>query len=202
VTRVLAAMYATQRQLYEMARRDALTGLFTRRIGMERLEDEVGRATREGQSLACCVLDLDDFKRVNDELGHHVGDLALTAIGGAIRTRVRPYDTAARVGGEEFLVVMPRAEEAEAEDIVARLREGIFDVTLQVPELGRALTCSAGIAILDPKQPETADALYIRADRALLEAKQAGKDRMVRDETRDTDPARRPGFGRMHPEVL
>jgi diguanylate cyclase (GGDEF)-like protein len=180
-TRVLARVREAQSQLYEMARKDALTGLFTRRVGLERLEEEVARAQRERKPLACCVMDIDDFKRVNDDLGHHVGDRALMAVGGTMLAHVRPYDVTARVGGEEFLVVMPDSNCVTAQNVIERLREQIAEATSATPELDRGLTCSAGIAVLDLKAPESAESLYIRADNALLAAKRGGKDRSHRD---------------------
>ncbi len=188
-TRVLRTMRHAQVQLYEMARRDALTGLSMRHVGMERLAEETARALRQGEPLAVCMIDLDDFKRINDELGHHVGDAALTAVGAAIAARVRPYDTAARVGGEEFLIVMPNTREDEARVVVDRLREGVLSVALRVPALDRAITCSAGIAVLDPAYPENSHALYVRADSALLEAKGTGKNRSTVHRERARVPA-------------
>lgn len=179
ITRVLRPMYVAQRQIYDMAREDSLTGLNVRRIGVEALTEEVARSRRDEQSVACCMLDLDDFKTVNDQLGHAMGDQVLACVGKAIRGALRTYDTAARVGGEEFLLLLPGACVLEAGEVIERVRTRIAESTSAIEGLERTITCSAGIAVFDPPSTESANDLFIRADHALLTAKRAGKNRSL-----------------------
>lgn len=176
ISRFLADMHRAQSQVYDLARKDSLTGLATRRVGVESLNAEVGRSLREKQCVACCLVDLDDFKAVNDTFGHAVGDLVLASVGEMISTSIRPYDTAARVGGEEFLLVLPGACEREAEEIMTRAREAVRFASTIIEQLDKPVTCSVGIAIMYPSTPETPRELYVRADAALLTAKHGGKD--------------------------
>jgi diguanylate cyclase (GGDEF)-like protein len=176
-TRVLVPMRDAQEQIYDLANKDSLTGLGVRRVGVDALTDEVARSSREERCLACCMLDLDDFKAVNDDLGHTMGDTVLAAVGSAISSCLRPYDRAARVGGEEFLLLLPGVCAREADEIVERVREAIARASEGVEGLGRTITCSAGIAVYDPPSSESAHDVFMRADQALLAAKRAGKNR-------------------------
>ncbi len=176
-TKVLTPMLAAQQQLYNLANKDSLTGRDVRRVGVDALTDEVARASREEQCLTCCMLDLDDFKSVNDELGHAIGDRVLADVGEAIRSGLRPYDRAARVGGEEFLLLLPGVCAREADEIIERVRSEMALASSAVEGLDRPITCSAGIAVFDPPSTETAHELFVRADHALLAAKGAGKNR-------------------------
>ena len=90
---------------------DALTGLLNHGAMQVRVREEIARAARDGQPLCCVLIDLDDFKRVNDELGHPAGDALLRRVADALRAEVRPYDQVARYGGDEFVLVLPGAEE-------------------------------------------------------------------------------------------
>jgi diguanylate cyclase (GGDEF)-like protein len=197
ITRVLAGMYRAQTQVYEMARKDGLTGLASRHVGLSALERELDRALRQRLSLACCVIDLDDFKRVNDDLGHNVGDRVLEAVGHAIAENMRSYDVAARVGGEEFLLVVPGVDASEARYIGNRIREQVADVSSTIDGLERTVTCTVGIAILDPFASESAREIFVRADEALLMAKRERKDRVVL-----APPARHDGAQSPAPTVV
>ncbi len=177
INRVLKGMYLAQRQVYEMAHTDSLTGLSPRWRGLAALNDEVDRARREQRCVACCVMDLDDFKTVNDELGHAIGDRVLEAVGRAIRDNMRSYDSAARIGGEEFLLILPDSCTREVSEILSRLHAAIAGATLGLDGFERKMTCCVGVAVMDPSRSETAEDLFIRADLALLEAKRQGKNR-------------------------
>jgi len=154
-------------QLDRLARHDGLTGAANRRTWDLTLPMEIERARREAVPLAVAMLDLDHFKRFNDEYGHQAGDQLLKAAVAVWQALVRPGDLLARYGGEEFTVLLPRADEARAVAVVERLR-------LATP---LAQTVSAGVACWDPA--ETAEALLARADRALYDAKRGGRDRVV-----------------------
>jgi diguanylate cyclase (GGDEF)-like protein len=162
------------------ARVDPLTGLLNRRGLDERMGVEVARARRERGSLAAVALDLDHFKDVNDRHGHEVGDRVITWLGATIHEHVRGVDIAARLGCDEFAVVMVGAEEAEALSLAERIRAAVGGACdrdrFGIPA-GLPITVSAGVAA----QPAPADdgALLAAADAALYGAKRAGRDRAV-----------------------
>jgi diguanylate cyclase (GGDEF)-like protein len=155
---------------------DALTGLLNHGAMQVRVREEIARSERDGQPLCCVLIDLDDFKRVNDELGHPAGDALLRRVADALRAEVRPYDQVARYGGDEFVIVLPGTDENVARAVAERVRERVRS---GVPRgLGRALgNCSIGVSAWEP--PMTADELLAAADRALLLAKRTGKGRVA-----------------------
>jgi diguanylate cyclase (GGDEF)-like protein len=158
------------------ARTDALTGLLNHGAMQVRVREEIARSERDGQPLCCVLIDLDDFKRVNDELGHPAGDALLRRVADAIRAEVRPYDQVARYGGDEFVIVLPGTEESVARAVAERVRER---VRTGVPRgAGGSLgNCSIGVSAWEPQM--TADELLAAADRALLLAKRTGKGRVA-----------------------
>jgi diguanylate cyclase (GGDEF)-like protein len=140
------------------------------------VREEIARSERDGQPLCCVLIDLDDFKRVNDELGHPAGDALLRRVADALRAEVRPYDQVARYGGDEFVIVLPGTDESVARAVAERVRER---VRTGVPRgVGGSLgNCSIGVSAWEP--PMTADDLLAAADRALLLAKRTGKGRVA-----------------------
>lgn len=176
IVRITRAERAHATSMAVMARRDPLTGLWNRRGAEDRLEEEVDRARRYGSPLAVAWLDLDHFKRINDTYGHDVGDRVLRAVGDVVGREVRKHDTAARWGGEEFLVVLPGQSDASARDAADRLRRAIAALDVGLPG-GENVTTSLGVARLGPS--ESAAELVRRADQALYAAKAAGRDRVV-----------------------
>ena len=114
-----------ENQLQEIADRDALTGLFSRRRFQEELEREVSRARRHGRPGALLLLDLDGFKQVNDTLGHAAGDELLTRIGEALRSILRDSDVLARIGGDEFALILPDTDVAAARVVGEKLIEAV-----------------------------------------------------------------------------
>ena len=164
-----ARRYKEARQLAET---DALTQLYNQRYFHETLRREVLRAQRYGRSLALIVFDLDDFKNVNDRVGHLAGDGVLSQVAEGLRQAVRSVDIACRVGGDEFAVILPESSIADANQLFRRVQESVRD-TAHGPS-GR-LHFSAGIAELE--HGDTAAALFERADSALYRAKDLGKDR-------------------------
>ena len=155
-------------QLTAEARIDPLTELLNRRGLAERFDHEIARATRDGSSLAVVALDIDHFKRINDTHGHEAGDRALTWIAHRLSEQTRGADITARIGGEEFLVVLPGAGLESAFEFAERLREGIAE------HAPFSLTISAGVAA--GAAPSVA-ALTGAADQALFAAKRAGRNR-------------------------
>jgi diguanylate cyclase (GGDEF)-like protein len=166
-------------ELHQQAIRDGLTGLFNRRYLDETLPREIHRALRENERLAVVMIDLDHFKRFNDEWGHEAGDAVLLGVAELLVDGLRASDIACRYGGEELLVVMPGADAAEA---VARMTAILGEVRqLETRIGGRCLppvTFSAGVAVL-PEHAGDAETLVRAADRALYMAKESGRNRIV-----------------------
>jgi diguanylate cyclase (GGDEF)-like protein len=163
---------------------DSLTGLYNRRHLQHRLEQEVTRAQRHGQELACLFVDADHFKRINDQHGHAAGDQVLTALAQRLRSRLRASDLATRYGGEEFAVLLPQTGRADAETLARQICRGIGGepVALDNGEL-LTVTVSIGVAALarGDRRPvrEAGEALLDAADQAVYAAKQAGRNRVA-----------------------
>ncbi len=180
ITHVYGAVQdVTERKGYEaelqrLATHDALTALPNRRTFEERMQMELARARRDGRVLSLALLDIDFFKRINDTLGHQVGDTVLERVGLEFARQIRSHELIARVGGEEFAWLLPGADHVGARVAVERVRRAIAG--LDFGEVGR-VTLSAGICTLE--QDMDAEAFYHAADMALLAAKAAGRDRAL-----------------------
>lgn len=166
--------------LYEMAMVDGLTGLFVRRYFDARLDEEIERARRYQTPFAVAMVDLDDFKQLNDVHGHLAGDRVLREIASVVRTEIRGVDTAARYGGEELALILPGTELVAALVHGERLRNAIGARRVAAGDGGPVLsiTASIGIAAYPDSGSASAEELLRRADRALYRAKRAGKDRV------------------------
>lgn len=162
---------ASLEELTRAATVDAVTGLFNRRYFETRIQAEVQRARRQRQDLALLMVDIDDFKRINDTFGHLEGDRALRDVADLLRRGVRIFDVCARYGGEEFAIVMPGATRQMAVQVAERIRQGMHDRTRMTP---LPMTVSVGVGFLGPD--ETQEDLIASADRALIAAKRAGKN--------------------------
>lgn len=173
-TRIEAELARANARLAHLATHDTLTGLPNRRRTLEVLHDAVDLVQRYEGGLAVATIDVDHFKRVNDTWGHAVGDDVLAGFGEALGARLRATDTAGRVGGEEFLIVMPGTGPGEAVALVAALQELCRDRVV-LPD-GSGIAFSAGVAAHAPG--DSAGDLLRRADRALYAAKEAGRDRV------------------------
>lgn len=156
---------------------DELTGLANRRSFRESLDTELLRAERFGSGLAVIVADLDDFKEVNDRFGHKTGDEVLRAFAEVLQGRIRTIDVAARIGGEEFAILLPQTDAPGAEALAENLRSAVAELRIPVGTDEISLTSSFGVAAF----PETqgAEELMTAADLALYSAKRAGKDQVV-----------------------
>ncbi|MDO8210195.1 GGDEF domain-containing protein [Conexibacter sp. CPCC 206217] len=184
VVRVLATRNdRLVKRLVDQARVDPLTGLLNRRGFDERMAVELSRAIRERGSVAIATFDLDHFKRVNDEHGHEMGDRVLAWVGQVLSEQVRGIDVAARFGGEEFVVALPRTDRSACVALAERVRTAVasggggrarFGIS---PEL--RVTVSGGVAAA--VAPIDVQALLAAADRALYSAKDAGRDRIAVD---------------------
>ncbi|HYI20927.1 MAG TPA: diguanylate cyclase [Solirubrobacteraceae bacterium] len=155
---------------------DALTGLLNHGAMQVRIREEIARAARDGAPLCCVLLDLDDFKRVNDELGHPAGDAFLRRVAEALQAEVRRYDQVARYGGDEFVLVLPSTGQDEARAVAERVRARVRDGLPNGAD-GPIGGCSIGISAW--AAPMSAGDLLEAADRALYLAKRTGKDRVA-----------------------
>jgi diguanylate cyclase (GGDEF)-like protein len=170
-------------QLFDELRRgsqqDDLTGLGNRRLLRIRLEDELLRAERFGHRVSVLAIDIDHFKALNDRHGHPTGDAALRKLAGLMTRNLRRIDTIARVGGEEFVVLLPRTSLEDAEQVAEKIRS-LVEQTLfpgGAGQPGGHLTISIGVATREPE--ESGPNLLARADMALYDAKDRGRNRVV-----------------------
>jgi two-component system cell cycle response regulator len=159
-------------RLEALLREDALTGLSNRRAILTQLAGMVSGARRHGHPLSIAICDIDHFKRVNDTYGHKTGDEVLVAAAHAMGTHLRQEDQLGRLGGEEFLVLLPDTGADAAHAAAERIREEVANAPTPVP-----VTVSLGIATWESE--ETPEAFLHRADEALYAAKQAGRDRVM-----------------------
>jgi diguanylate cyclase (GGDEF)-like protein len=166
------------RRVATQASTDSLTGLANRRMFDEELALEWRRADRVGDSLALVLLDLDDFKRVNDAHGHQAGDAVLRAVGEILGSGVRQVDLAGRYGGEEFALILPETDLAGAQRLAERLRVALENAATEIPS-GDTLTTTASFGVAVKGELESAEDLVAAADEALYAAKRAGKNRVV-----------------------
>jgi diguanylate cyclase (GGDEF)-like protein len=175
------------REVRHLADLDALTGLHNRRYFHETLEREVSRAQRYGRRLALVVLDLDDFKQINDRDGHLAGDQVLTQVAERMRAAIRSADVACRVGGDEFAVILPESTVVDADQLYVRIAGAVAAAPLTAEG---PLRLSGGLAELRPGDDGLA--LFDRADGALYRAKEEGKGRAAADppdqDARSSDP--------------
>jgi diguanylate cyclase (GGDEF)-like protein len=166
-------------RLVEEARRDPVTRVGNRRHWEECLAHEVASAIGARMPLSLLVLDVDNLKRLNDVGGHAAGDVALAVIGDVLNETCRSRDVAARFGGDEFAVLLPRTRASEAQIVAERVRSALAlrRATCRAP-LDTMLTVSIGICDLASVEAASPQALFDGADRALYAAKQAGRDRV------------------------
>lgn len=184
VSRLRKRLLEVRAELEKAAITDPLTGLYNRRHAMDRLIGELSRADRGDTPLCCALFDADFFKSVNDDFGHAKGDLVLQAIAKSLLEGTRPYDIVARWGGEEFLVILPRAGLRDAFEVCERIRKSVALATDKALGGARRVTVSAGVSTFaqasDRRDFDTEAAIHDliqRADAALYRAKSAGRDR-------------------------
>jgi diguanylate cyclase (GGDEF)-like protein len=159
-----------------LSQTDGLTGILNRRALYEALEKEILRSGREKTPLSLIMLDIDFFKKINDNYGHHAGDAVLKELVRRIQVELRPYDTFGRYGGEEFIILLPGAFMYEVLAVAERIRGSIRGTPFDIAPSSITVTSSFGVAEFDFK--ENSDALVNRADLALYKAKKNGRDRI------------------------
>ncbi len=181
-----AELHALNNELARLSNTDALTGLRNRRFFLDQLSQEYERSARLNRTFAMLSIDLDDFKAINDSYGHNIGDQALISAARAMEHECRAVDTLARVGGEEFMVMLLDMDATELENVAERFRKAISE-TLINPGDGKSfgLTASIGAACINP-ETNMQTALH-QIDEALYEAKRAGRNRVVVKELLLTD---------------
>ncbi|MFL5918649.1 MAG: diguanylate cyclase [Gaiellaceae bacterium] len=189
-TRTLAEWLASQAavaldnaRLHDVVQRQAitddLTGLVNRRRFLEALDAEIERARRFDSPLTIVLADLDNFKQVNDEFGHHGGDVVLRAFADLIRSHVRDVDVSGRIGGEEFAIVLPETDCEGAARVAERMRHSLNTVAISIAE-ERAIHVAASFGVAELTPDQSGEELLRAADAALYRAKEEGKNRVVR----------------------
>jgi diguanylate cyclase (GGDEF)-like protein len=178
VARPVAQIVGDVARLSRQAQTDGLTGLANRRLLAERLEDELLRAQRNGTSVSLVMADIDNFKQINDTLGHQTGDNVLREFSAALDRSVRETDLAARYGGEEFVVVLPGAKLPNAARAAEQMRKAAAE--LAVPgRNGEVATFTVSFGVAEFPTYANAEALIAAADAALYQAKRGGKNRVA-----------------------
>ena len=187
-TRQLAEWLAAQAgialenaRLHDLVQRQAitddLTGLVNRRRFLAVLDTEVERAAQLGSGIGIVLIDLDDFKGVNDRFGHHSGDRVLAAFGRLLQEHIRDVDLAARLGGEEFALLLPEVEGRDAVSVAERLRRSLSERPIASVE-GNVLSSTASFGVAQYRQGDSGEDLLRLADDALYRAKAEGKNRV------------------------
>lgn len=172
-----AAITEVMEQFKDVSLRDPLTELFNRRFMWEWLGQQLKDARRHGQPLACLMLDIDWFKRLNDSYGHQRGDDILQHFTRLTVEQLRDSDILVRYGGEEFAAFLPRCSSGQAIATASRILETIRDSSI-AGLMPATVTCSIGVAVFEPAQPCSAEELLRAADARLYEAKNSGRNRV------------------------
>jgi diguanylate cyclase (GGDEF)-like protein len=182
-------LYLNISKLYKQATRDELTGLYNRNFFMQRIKEEVKKAWRLKQPLALLFIDLDYFKKINDQYGHQMGDQLLLEFGNFLKSLIREYDVPCRFGGEEFILLLPHTDLSNAFNLAERLRRKLAGHQFEGPLKEVAVTASFGVNSLadfsgtiaqinDKKVAESVETLVSGADEALYRAKNAGRNQV------------------------
>jgi diguanylate cyclase (GGDEF)-like protein/PAS domain S-box-containing protein len=171
IARDISARLRYQEQLQFLAEHDALTGARNRRRFERDLSDQVARARRYGEQAALLILDVDDFKRINDLHGHRTGDRALKEIAAALMRRLRETDVVARIGGDEFAVLLPYANESQAQVVAKSLQDAIAECRVETPEFAHiSVSASIGLVLIDG-DTKSEESAFAEADRAMYHNK-------------------------------
>ncbi|PLX87632.1 MAG: diguanylate cyclase, partial [Desulfuromonas sp.] len=164
-----------QEELARLASIDSLTGLFNRKVVIDRLREELSQSERLGTPLSCLMMDVDYFKNINDRFGHVAGDRVLVAFSEILTRCSRQYDIIGRYGGEEFLVILPGTDLETAQKVAEKYRRESSQEPLCIDVMEIPLTVSIGVAEFHAADNESVDSLISRADAALYDAKRSGR---------------------------
>ncbi len=176
--RMLFQFVSTESQLRELNRRDSLTGVYNRAYFIELAERELVRTLRYGETFSIAIIDIDDFKRVNDTYGHLAGDRALQVISEVSLHNLRQTDTIARFGGDEFVVLFPYAGSQHVHESVDRIRRILANTPIPFADHDIHISVSAGTATYNHSHTDL-DSILQQADNALYQAKNSGKNQVV-----------------------
>lgn len=172
-------LYQLKEQFKQQARTDALTGLYNRRYFIEQAEKEFNRATRHNETISLIIIDVDHFKHINDEFGHLTGDEVLKSLANNLKSMVRVEDTPARIGGEEFAILLPQTSSEHALNMAERIRQYHSDFPcIGIDSATHSITLSIGVSTLLAHDINF-DSLFSRADKALYQAKESGRDKVL-----------------------
>lgn len=166
------------RSLNELVRTDGLTGLYNQRYFREALHRECERTQRTGEDFSLVLVDLDHFKKVNDDWGHEVGNIALKRTAKLIRETIRPMDLPCRYGGEEFAVLLPNTPLMISVQVAERIRSTIAGTVIVIEDKTLTLTASFGVCAYQKNQTTNRDQLVECADRQLYKAKHGGRNQV------------------------
>lgn len=167
-----------QKQLEQMAYYDSLTDLPNRRLFEKLIEQELASMHRHGHESVVIMLDIDDFKSINDTYGHPVGDEILRQLAHLLNSNIRKYDTVCRFGGEEFIILMPKTSLEGGAVFAERLRKLIMEEKFIVGSITLQITCSFGVSLLSVNDGQDSENYYFLADKSLYVAKHSGKNRV------------------------
>jgi diguanylate cyclase (GGDEF)-like protein len=177
-TRLIKRIVESRKKIEELIMFDELTGIFNRRHTFMRFHEEFSKARRQKKDLSCVMIDLDHFKQVNDTYGHHAGDIVLNGFAKFLQKFIRAYDILGRIGGEEFLIVLPDTSFGNARQFSERLREHIEkNLAIQYESITIRITVSLGISCMS-EDDDSLDDIMKRADQGLYKAKNEGRNRV------------------------
>jgi diguanylate cyclase (GGDEF)-like protein len=172
--------------LCDLSMHDGLTGLVNATFFHAVLSREISRSARTGRTCGLMVIDLDYFKKINDTYGHNTGDLALQAVAGKLKHGLRGMDTAARIGGEEFAVILPECTPVDAVRAASRILSTMNPLIIVLGQTSIRITASGGLVWTNPSMPVDSTTLLSEADQEMYRAKRAGRGRLCYTSTEPT----------------
>ncbi len=170
---------ALEASLLKLSREDPLTGLFNRRTLMDALEEEMKRVQRYQRTMSILMMDIDHFKKINDRWGHATGDEVLRSFAAVCQRTLRENDKIGRWGGEEFVMLLPETGHVEAEQVANRLRSQVAAMAVASRPSGSLVQVTVSIGVTTSLAEDTLESVLGRADQAMYDAKQAGRDQVI-----------------------